>query len=98
MIWILHIRSVYLLPGLTSINTSSKKRESCDDFSIFIKNDMDRKMKRLVNPTIVREKFSVFAEMISEELKCLSRRHQICTKKLMYDVLHIDIVKKFDDK
>jgi len=54
------------------------------------------KIKRLVNPTIVRDKFSVFAEMIMEELKCLSPRQQIYTKRLI-DALHIGILKKFED-
>jgi len=54
------------------------------------------KMKRLLNPTIVRDKFSVFAEMIMEELKCLSPRQQIYTKRLI-DALHIGILKKFED-
>ena len=73
-----------VLPKLTSSNTSSKKRKSCDEFSTFIKNDIDVKIKRLVNLTIVRDKFpAVFAEMIMEELKCISPRQQIYTKKLM---------------
>ena len=38
-----------VLPGLISINISPKKRKSFDDFHTFIKNDMDGKMKRLVN-------------------------------------------------
>ena len=47
---------------------------------------MDGEMKRLANPSIVRDKFSVLGEMISEELKSLSPRQQICMKKLMYDI------------
>ena len=58
---------------------------------------MDGEMKRLANPSIVRDKFSVFDEMISEELKCLSPRRQIYTKKLLHDALHIGILKKFED-
>ena len=46
-----------VLPGLTSIYISPKKRKSCDDFSIFIKIVM-----RLANPSIMRDKFSVFGE------------------------------------
>ena len=41
---------------------------------------MDGEIKRLVNPAMVRDKFSVFGEMISEELKCLSSTQQIYTK------------------
>ena len=54
-------------------------------------------MKRIVNPTKVRDKFSDFWEIINEELKCLSPRQQIYTKKLMNDTLHIDILKKFEN-
>ena len=86
-----------VLPELSSSNISSKKRKLYDEFSTFIKNDIDMKMKSLVNPTVERDMFSVFAKMIMEELKCLSPRQQIYTKKLMYDALHIGILKKFED-
>ena len=85
-----------ILPGLTSINISPNKWKSSDDFSTSIKNYMDGVMKRLVNVSMVRDKFSVFGEMIIEELKCLSPRQQINTKKLMYDALHKGILKKFE--
>ena len=51
-------------------------------------------MKKLANPSKLRDKFSVFVEMISEELKYLTPRQQIYTKELMYDALHIGILKK----
>ena len=66
-----------------------KKTKSCDD-STSIKNNMDGEIKRLLNQSIARI-FSVFDEMLREQLKCLSARQQIYTKKLMYDALHIDI-------
>ena len=65
------------LPGLTSTNNSSKKRKSRDDFPTSIKNDIDGTMKSLANPSTVRDKFSAFGEMISDELKYLSRSQQI---------------------
>ena len=49
----------YPLPELTSINNSSKKRKSCDYFPTSIKNAMDGTSKSLVNPSIVRDKFSI---------------------------------------
>ena len=88
----------YVILELTSSNISSKKRKICDEFPTFIKNDIDVKMKRLVNHTIEREKFSVFAKMIMEELKCLPPRQQVYTKKLMYDALHIGILKTFENE
>ena len=45
----------------------------------------------------MRDKFSVFGEMISEELICLSPKQQIYKEKLMHDALHISILKKFKD-
>lgn len=87
----------YVLLELTSSNISSKKRKICDEFPTFIKNDIDVKMKRLENLTLEREKFSVFAKMIMEELKCLPPRQQVYTKKLMYDALHIGILKTFEN-
>ena len=53
-------------------NISSKKRKLCDEFSTFIKNVIDVKMKKMVNPTIEQNNNSAFAKMIVEELKCLS--------------------------
>ena len=87
----------YVLLEITSSNISSKKRKICDEFPTFIKNDIDVKMKRLENLTVEREKFSVFAKMIMEELKCLPPRQQVYTKKLMYDALHIGILKTFEN-
>ena len=87
----------YVLLELTSSNISSKKRKICDEFPTFITNDIDVKMKRLENLTVQREKFSVFATMIMEELKCLPPRQQAYTKKLMYDALHIGILKTFEN-
>ena len=76
MIWILtHPKCV--LPGLSSTNISPKKRKSCEDFSTSIRNYMVGALKRLANPCIVRDKFSVFGEMISEELKCFSPRQLV---------------------
>ena len=46
----------------------------------------------------MRDKFSVFEEMINEELKCLSPRQQVYTKRLINDALHIGILKKFEDE
>ena len=86
-----------VLPELTSSNISSKKRKLYDEFSTFIKNDIDMKMKSLVNPTVERDMFSVFAKMIMEELKCLPPRQQAYTKKLMFDALHIGILKTFEN-
>ena len=59
---------------------------------------MDEIMKRLANPIIMRDKYSVCGEMINEELKCLSLKQQIYSKKLMYDALHTGSMKKFDDE
>ena len=59
---------------------------------------MDRTWKSLANPFAVRDKFSEFGEMISEELKCLSPRQQIHSKKLMYDALYMVALKKCNDE
>ena len=67
----------YIIAGLTSTNISPKKRKSCEDFSTSIRNYMVGALKRLANPCIVRDKFSVFGEMISEELKCFSPRQLV---------------------
>ena len=53
------------LPGLTYTNNSSKKRNSRDDFSASIEKDMDGTLKSLANPSIERDKFSAFGEMIN---------------------------------
>ena len=45
------------LPGLIPTNSSSKKRKSRNDFPSSTKNDMDGTLKRLANPSIVRDKF-----------------------------------------
>ena len=88
----------YVLLEITSSNISSQKRKICDEFPTFIKNDIDVKMQRLENHTVEREKFTVFAKMIMEELKCLPPRQQVYTKKLMYDALHIGILKTFENE
>ena len=87
----------YILLELTSSNISSKKRKICDEIPTFIRNDIDVKIKKLENLTEEREKFSVFAKMIIEELKRLPPRQQVCTKKLMFDALHIGILKTFEN-
>ena len=54
-------------------------------------------MKRMVNPTVEPDNISAFAKMIMEELKCLSPRQQVYTKKLLYDTLHLGILKMYED-
>ena len=54
-------------------------------------------MNGTLKRNLVRDKFSTFEEMISEELKCLSPRQQIYSKKLMYDALQLGALKKFND-
>ena len=49
-------------PGLTSANISPKKMKLYNDFSSFITNDMDGEIKRLANPSIVRDKFFLYLE------------------------------------
>ena len=76
MMWILHLQSVYYLDYHLLI-FHQRKEKSCDDFSTSIKNELDGEMRRLANLSIVRDKFSVFGEMISEALKYLSPSQHI---------------------
>ena len=59
---------------------------------------MDGSLKSLVNPSMVRDMFSTFGEMISEELKYFCPTQQIYSKKLIYDAMHIGTLKKIDDE
>ena len=59
---------------------------------------MDGTLKSLANLSTMRDKFSVLEEMISEELKCLTPRQKINSKKLMYEALHMGALKKCNDE